>query len=68
MEKYEENMKKYEGITLPISGPWDLEKFRARLAKYELGGRVGERKDMEHVKSLFGYLIDFNLYSIIGQH
>ena len=30
MKKYEEIMKTYEGITLTIYGPWDLEKFRAR--------------------------------------
>ena len=40
------NMKKYEGISLPIYGPWDLE--RARPASRGVGG-VGERKDMKHV-------------------
>jgi len=39
-------MKKYEGITLPMYRPWDLEKFQARPASRR--GGVGERKDMKH--------------------
>ena len=58
MKKYEENMNKYEGITLPIYVPWDLEKFQARPARRRGGGSqntssgvgLGERKDMKHVK------------------
>ena len=50
-------MKKYEGITLPIYGPWDLEKFRTRpsrcggegVVKYEFRGKVSERKNMKYV-------------------
>ena len=30
MKEYEEIMKKYEGITLPIYGPWDLKKQEER--------------------------------------
>ena len=51
-------MKKYKGITLPIHGPWDLEKFGARPSRRGGGearkirvweGRVSEGKDMKHV-------------------
>ena len=42
--KYEENMKEL---------PWDLEKFRARPARW---GEGGERRDMKHVnKTSFLY-------------
>ena len=51
MQKYEESMKKYEGIILPIYGPWDLQKFRARPTRWRGGGctfrEVGERKNMK---------------------
>ena len=66
MKKYKENMKKYErilkkneGITLPVYGLRDLEKFQAVPLIYGPGGgggaqntnlgRVGERTDMKHV-------------------
>ena len=49
------------GRTLPICGPWDLEKFRARPLIYGSGGGRGgsqfpdsgvpQRKDMKHVKT-----------------
>ena len=52
-------MKKYEGITLLIYRPWDLEKFETRPARpegYKIrvggGGNRGKRKDMKHVKTL----------------
>ena len=44
-------MKKYEGITLPTHGSWDLEKFQARPARPEGGGwkiRVGGRQEKRH--------------------
>ena len=34
MKKYGKNMKKYEGITLPIYRPWYLEKF-SKSQEYE---------------------------------
>ena len=52
-------MNKYEGITLPIYEPWDCEKYRALPARRwgeggsqntSLGGGVGERKCIKHVK------------------
>ena len=43
-------MKKYEGITFPIHGSWDLERFRAHPARG--GGKEGERKDMKQAKIL----------------
>ena len=66
MKKYEGNIKKYVGNmkmrTLPIHGPWDLEKFRVHPL-ISRGGGVGgdskfpclgvpQRKDMKHVKLL----------------
>jgi len=63
MKKYEGNMKKYVGNmkirTLPIYGPWDLEKFRAQPLISGRGGGgppfpglgVPQRKDMKHVNS-----------------
>ena len=77
MKKYEENMKKYEGITLPIYVPWDLEKFRARPAGrrgkervckiWVYGGGVGERKDMKHV-NMKEYAENMNKEKICGKH
>ena len=58
MKKCEEIMKKYEGITFPYidRGTWknfQLIRLRrgGRVAKYEFGEGVGERKDMKHVNS-----------------
>ena len=60
--KYEGNMKKYVGnmkiSTLPIYGPWELEKFWTHppISREEGGGSqfpglgVLQRKDMKHVK------------------
>ena len=44
-------MKKYIGITLPIYGPWDSEKFRARPLIYEEGGVRREKRRVKDVKS-----------------
>ena len=67
MKKYEENMK-YEGITLLVYEPWDLEKFRAfplrwgsgmgGVAKYQFRGGVGENKDIKHVNLTCSALIN----------
>ena len=45
MKKYEENMKKYKGITLPRMGRKTSKNFEhVQFAKYEFRGGVGERK------------------------
>ena len=49
-------MKQYEAIALPIYGPWDLEKFRARRAKYKKKFR-GAREKTGNMSKYVGIMI-----------
>ena len=63
MKKYEENMTKYEWITLPVYGPWDRKMSTSSpylWARWR--GGISERKDVKHVNFVLSCNFKYRLW------